>query len=76
MSYVIVLFPDNREVYIDDQPSGSNNAASGRPRVLFVGQGIHTFRLGGPANVEPPTQKVDVPECPILEPFTVEFKKC
>ncbi len=74
MSYVTVLFPQHREVYIDDQPQGSNNAASGRPRVLYVGAGVHTFRLGGPMDVEPPTQKVDVPERPILDPFCVTFK--
>jgi hypothetical protein len=75
MSYVIVRFPGNREVYIDDQAQGSNNAASGRPRALFVGAGIHTFRLGGPADVDPPTQKLDVPERPILDPFFVTFRQ-
>jgi hypothetical protein len=75
MSYVIVRFHEPRGVYIDEQPQGSNLAASGKPRVLFVGAGIHTFRLDG-AGVDPPSQKVDVPERPILDPFCVEFKKC
>ena len=75
MSYVIVKFPEPRHVFIDDQPQGSNVSASGKPRILFVNAGIHTFRLSGP-NVEPAEQKCDVPECPILDPFTVEFKKC
>lgn len=77
MSYVIVRFPEIREVYIDDQSQGSNIGASGRPRALFVGAGCHTFRLSSSANdVDPPSQDVDVPERPILDPFCVEFKKC
>ena len=75
MSYVIVKFPEPRHVSIDDQPQGSNLSASGRPRALFVNAGIHTFRLSG-AGVDPAEQKCDVPECPILDPFVVEFKKC
>jgi len=46
MSWVIVLFSEPREVYIDDQGQGSNVAASGRPRVFPVNAGKHTFRLG------------------------------
>jgi hypothetical protein len=76
MSYVVVLFPEPREVYIDDENQGSTTAASGRPRALFVNAGKHTFCLNGPPNVDPPEQTVDVPECPILRPFPVEFKKC
>jgi hypothetical protein len=75
MSYVIVLFPDHREVFIDDQGQGSTIAASGKPRVLFINAGIHTFRLGGPPDVEPPLQQLDVPERPILNPFRVAFQK-
>ena len=76
MSYVIVLFPGHRDVYIDDQSQGSNTAASGRPRALFVNAGVHVFRLGGTPDVEPPSQRVDVPERPILDPFRVVFTQC
>jgi hypothetical protein len=75
LSYVIVQFSEPREVFIDDRGQGDNLAASGRPRVLFVGAGVHTFRLGGQPNVEPPTQTQDVPERPILNPFRVVFNK-
>ena len=75
MSYAVVLFPEPREVYIDDTSQGSNRAASGRPRALFVNAGRHTFRLSGTGDVEPAEQTVDVPERPILDPFRVEFKK-
>ena len=50
--------------------------ASGRPRALYVNAGSHVFRLGGRANVDPPTQTLDVPERPILNPFRIEFRKC
>ena len=76
MSYVVVLYPEPREVYIDDAAQGSNKAASGRPRALFVNAGMHTFRLSGSGDVEPPRQDVDVPERSILDPYPVEFKKC
>jgi hypothetical protein len=76
MSFVIVLFPEPRDVFIDDQPQGSNKAASGRPRALYVNAGSHVFRLGGRGDVQPPTQTLDVPERPILNPFRVEFRKC
>lgn len=67
MSFVIVLFPAPCDVFIDDQPQGSNKAASGRPRALFVNAGFHIFRLGNH------TQEVNVPERPILHPFQVVF---
>ena len=74
MSYVKVLFPEPRDVFFDDEWQGSNYAASGKLRALYINAGPHTFRLGGP-NVDPPEQDVDVPERPILDPFPVEFKK-
>ena len=75
MSYVIVKFPEPREVFVDDQSQGSNLSASGRPRVLFVNAGVHTFRLSG-VGVDPATQNCEVPERPILDPFVVAFTKC
>ncbi len=76
MSYVVVRFPEPREVYIDDEAQGSNIAASGKPRTLFVNAGKHTFRLSRGEDVDPAEQTVDVPERPILKPYPVEFKKC
>jgi hypothetical protein len=76
MSYVVVLFSEHREVYIDDESQGSNTAASGKLRALFVNAGVHTFRLGGRQNVDPPSRKIDIPERSILDPFCVEFKPC
>jgi hypothetical protein len=76
MSYVVVLYPEPREVYIDDAAQGSNKAASGKPRALFVNAGKHTFRLSGAGDVNPAERQVDVPERPLLDPFPVEFTKC
>lgn len=76
MSYVIVISPEPREVYIDDQSQGSSTAASGRPRALFVNAGTHTFRLSRPETVAPNEQTLDVPERSILNPFRVEFRPC
>ena len=75
MSYVIVRFPEPRNVYIDDEFQGSNTAASGRFRALFVNAGANTFRLDG-ADVEPPEQTVNVPDRPILNPYAVDFGRC
>ncbi len=75
MSYVVIRYAEPREVFIDDEAQGSNTAASGKPRVLFCNAGKHTFRLSG-ANVDPTEQTVTVPECPILNPYSVEFRKC
>ena len=73
MSYVVVQFPECREVFVDDQSQGDNVDGTGRPLPLFVNAGSHTFRLGGAPNFSPPTQTVDVPEVPIITPFPVLF---
>lgn len=70
-SYVVVVCREPREVFIDGQSQGDNITANGRPRVLFVPPGFHTFRLGGYAS----TQTVDVPATPIIAPFRVEFRE-
>ena len=76
MSYVVVRFPVPREVYIDDEAQGSNMAASGKLRRLYVNAGQHTFRLSRADDVDPAEQTLDVPERPALNPFSVEFRKC
>jgi hypothetical protein len=75
MSYVVVKFPEARQVYIDDELQGSNIAASGRLRALFVNAGQHTFRLSRADDVDPAEQTLDVPDRPILNPFPVVFRK-
>jgi hypothetical protein len=47
MEFVKVLFPTERDVFIDGQVSGKTN------QVLAVGLGHHKFTLGGPPNYTP-----------------------
>ena len=75
MSYVVVRYPEPRDVFIDDESQGSTTAASGKPRALFCNAGKHTFRLSGTC-VDPAEQTITIPERPILNPYPVEFKKC
>jgi hypothetical protein len=75
MSYVVVKFPERREVFIDNRSEGDNVDADSRLRPLLVNAGWHTFRLGGLSNFAPAALTVDVPEVPMLAPFAVVFTK-
>lgn len=74
MSWVVIDFPERREVFIDDQSLGDNRDDSGQLCILPVGAGWHTFRLGGAPPCVPPVQTVNVPEAPTAAPFAVVFK--
>jgi len=73
MSYVVVRFPERREVFIDDQSQGNNVDGAGTPRALLVGEGWHTFQLGGLGNYTPATQTLNVPDATQINPFPVVF---
>jgi hypothetical protein len=75
MSWVIVQFPECREVFIDGQSQGDNVDGGGKPYSFEVNAGFHTFRLGGAANYRPPSQTIDVPEATNIAPFPVVFRK-
>jgi hypothetical protein len=75
VSYVVVLFPERREVFIDGDNQGDNTGANGRPRALLVGVASPTFRLGGGSGVIPLSQTIEVPEASISAPFVVVFTK-
>ena len=75
MGWVIVTFPESREVFVDDRSQGDSFDAGGRPRVLVVEDGLHTFRLGVAADVAPPAQDVTVANTSILDPLPVVFTK-
>ena len=75
MSWVVVKFPECREVFIDGQSQGDNVDGAGKPYPFAVNAGSHTFRLGGAANYTPPNPTVDVPEATIIAPFPVVFVK-
>jgi hypothetical protein len=67
MEYVIVAFPTDRVVYIDDEKSGSTN------EVLRVDAGTHVFDLGPVANYRPASRKVTLEDTTPLEPRVVAF---
>lgn len=75
MSYVVVHFPERREVIIDGQSQGNNVDENGSLRVLICHEGPHMFRLGGASDYTPPEQTVDVPDASALNPFPVIFEK-
>ena len=75
MSYVVVKFPEPREVFMDDQSQGDTVDGDGTPRALFAGEGWHTFRLGGPSDYTPPAQTLNVPDATQINPFPVVFEQ-
>ena len=67
MEYVIVTFPTDRLVYIDDEKSGYTN------EVLRVDAGTHSFDLGPVANYRPGSRNVTVKDTTPLEPRVIAF---
>lgn len=67
MEYVIVTFPTNRLVYIDDEKNGYTQ------EVLRVDAGTHVFDLGPLANYRPASRKVIVEDTTPLEPREIAF---
>lgn len=69
MGYVIVKYPDNRKVYIDDGLNGNTND------VLRVDDGTHVFDLGQLRDYEPKEQEVVVTGTNILTPMEIIFTR-
>ena len=67
MESVIVSFPTDRLVYIDDEKNGYTN------EVLRVDAGTHVFDLGPLENYRPGSRKVMVKDTTPLEPLEVKF---
>jgi hypothetical protein len=68
--YVIVVFPDSRDVVID----GNEEAGKTNTRLL-VNAGRHTFSLQGEQNFSPSQQTVLVRNTRPNDPLTVNFEK-
>ena len=64
---VIVVFPEDRQVLIDSNPSGRTNEN------LAVETGLHGFSLGGEQNYEPGDQEVLVTGTSVINPMRVTF---
>lgn len=75
MGRVIVKFPERREVFVDDKSQGDNINAGGEYRSLLLGDGLHTFRLGGDQNYTPRSQDIEVGGGTIILPQSVVFEK-
>jgi hypothetical protein len=76
MEYVVVEFPDRREVLVDGTPQGYNRELNGELRILRIDEGgEHRFRLRGPDDYLPLWLTVDVVGTNVNKPLTVVFTK-
>jgi hypothetical protein len=76
MGRVIVEFPECREVFCDGKSQGNNRNEEGKYRALIIGNGPHTFRLGGDTDYTPASQKYTVTDDgTVIEPQHVIFRK-
>ena len=69
MEFVMVTFPTDRFVYVDDEQCGKTN------EVLRVEAGTHIFDLGNLRNYRPPRRQVTVRDTTVLEPLVVAFTR-
>jgi hypothetical protein len=75
MGRVIVEFAECREVFVGDKSQGNNVDEQGEYRILLIGDGWQTFRLGGLGDYVPLTQLVKVGTGTIILPQRVIFQK-
>jgi hypothetical protein len=77
MGYVIVEFPERREVLVGGRSHGYNiDETTGEYAILTVGDGRRTFWLAEPLDYEPNTRTIVVgPEGTIISPQRVVFTK-
>ena len=75
MEFVIVQFPDRREVLVDGVNHGFNRELNGAERVLRVGEGLHRFRLRGPDDYIPLWITLEVKDTDAIEPLCVHFER-
>ena len=69
MEYVLVVYPTNRKVYVNDDPCGRTNKA------FRVNPGSHKFDLGSPQDYEPGNHEIEVINTSPLEPLEIVFSK-
>src|SRR2546421_9871606 len=61
MGWIVVEFPEPREVFVGGDSQGDNRTAAGEYNAFSVGDGWQTVWLGGPQDFEPPAQTGFVP---------------
>ena len=69
MEYVIVIFPEKREVIIDGDPGGNTGEA------LMVEKGTHRFQLGDPQDYKPKWRQPTVEDTTVASPMEITFEK-
>lgn len=67
MEFVIVKYPEERDVYVDDQVIGVTN------QTLEIDTGHYTFTLGEPQDYIPEEQTVEVIGTNPIIPLELEF---
>lgn len=67
MEYVIVIYPEERDVFVDGQQVGKTN------QTLQIETGHHTFSLGEPPDYTPPSQTVAVTDTNPIIPMEIVF---
>lgn len=75
MEYVLVDFPDRREVLVDGAAVGFNRELDGTLAQLRIDEGTHRFRLRGPDDYIPLWQTLDVVDTNVNNPLVVVFTK-
>ena len=75
MEYVIVDFPDRREVLVDGAAVGFNRELDGTPAQLRIDEGTHRFRLRGPDDYTPLWITLDVFDTNVNDPLVIVFTK-
>jgi hypothetical protein len=68
VEYLIVRFPETREVRVDGVPQGWTNM------ILQFAPGIHEVTLGPPWNFAPLAQQVLLINTAALDPYRVDFR--
>jgi hypothetical protein len=66
MEYVVINYPTNRKIRIDDQEAGFTN------ETLRVEAGHHRFDLGDPQDYQPTSVEKIVQNTTILDPLIID----
>lgn len=67
MEYLIVKYPQQRDVYVDGQLAGRTN------QTLQIETGHHSFSLGEPVDYTPPSHTLAVADTDPILPMEIEF---
>ncbi len=71
MEYVIVGFPDGRDVFVDD---GADSVAATN-EIFEIEEGTHYFNLGEPLNYQPSAYWCKVTGTIPADPMKIDFTK-